>query len=249
MEPWIFVDLATKAKELKINEGTLRARILSRVLPCFIYASDLFCCASPDNWLPPHDPIDFPDVSWLDHGYLFHYDDGLQIRRILRDKAPHYHIKGWVELDAELTADILTRGKAELDFANAYVTDRSDGRRYGLMLRAQPHTFMTVTGPGEDDFYETETPILLTPSDLFMCATEDAAPNGLPSRKEQSYLGIISAMRALLRDKEGGNFPSDAKIIDQLVDRYKVLDGVSKRNLEGVFADATRANGDVRATK
>lgn len=66
----------------------------------------------------------------------------------------------------------------------------------------------------------------------------------LSSRKEQSYLGIIAAMRALLRDKDGGGFPSEAKIIEQLVERFGTVDGVSKRNLEKVFPDATRAAGD-----
>lgn len=64
------------------------------------------------------------------------------------------------------------------------------------------------------------------------------------SRKEKSYLGIIAAMRALLRDKDGGGFPSEAKIIDQLTARYKAVSGISKRNLETVFRDATRIMDD-----
>lgn len=59
-------------------------------------------------------------------------------------------------------------------------------------------------------------------------------------QKERSYLGVISAMRALLRHKDGAGFPSDAKIIDQLTGRYGTMYGVSKRNLEAVFGKAAR---------
>lgn len=64
------------------------------------------------------------------------------------------------------------------------------------------------------------------------------------TRNENANLRIIAAMLALLRDGDGGRFPSDAKVIDVLVDRYGAADGVSKRNLESVFAVAKRAAGD-----
>ena len=62
-------------------------------------------------------------------------------------------------------------------------------------------------------------------------------------------MGIIAAMHALLRDKDGGGFPSDAKIIAQLVERFSAVEGVSERNLQKVFPDATRAAGDLMRDK
>lgn len=63
-------------------------------------------------------------------------------------------------------------------------------------------------------------------------------------RNENANLRIIAAMLALLRDRDGGRFPSDATVIDVLVGKYGAADGVSKRNLESVFPAAKRAAGD-----
>lgn len=62
-------------------------------------------------------------------------------------------------------------------------------------------------------------------------------------------MGIIAAMRALLVERDGGNFPSQAKVIDELERRYCQIDGISKRNLEKVFADATRTVGSELKSK
>ena len=64
------------------------------------------------------------------------------------------------------------------------------------------------------------------------------------ARNENANLRIIAAMLALLRDKDGARFPSDAKVIDVLVEKYGEADGISKRNLETVFAAAKRSAGD-----
>lgn len=64
------------------------------------------------------------------------------------------------------------------------------------------------------------------------------------SRAANVHLRIIGAMLALLRNPDGGGFPSDAKVIDVLVEKYGTADGISKRNLEAVFAAVKRIAGD-----
>lgn len=75
-------------------------------------------------------------------------------------------------------------------------------------------------------------------------AIEAPAKNESSPRNENANLRIIAAMLALLRDQDGRGFPSDAKVIDVLVEKYGAADGVSKRNLEAVFPAAKRIAGD-----
>lgn len=63
-------------------------------------------------------------------------------------------------------------------------------------------------------------------------------------RSENATLRIVAAMLALLRDKDGARFPSDAKVIEQLVGKYGAADGISKSNLEKVFPAAKQVAGD-----
>lgn len=65
----------------------------------------------------------------------------------------------------------------------------------------------------------------------------------LDTREDSSLHRIIAAMLALLQSEDGGDFPSTAKVIDQLVQRYGAAEGVSKRNLEKVYAEAKRVVG------
>jgi hypothetical protein len=77
-----------------------------------------------------------------------------------------------------------------------------------------------------------------------LCFRSDVSkPALLHPRKERSYLGIIAAMRALLMDKEGGNFLNPTKVIGALEERYSSFDGVSKRNLETVFSAIEKTFG------
>lgn len=75
-------------------------------------------------------------------------------------------------------------------------------------------------------------------------AVEAPAKSESSPRNENANLRIIAAMLALLRDQDGGGFPSDAKVIEVLVEKYGAADGVSKRNLEAVFPAAKRIAGD-----
>jgi hypothetical protein len=73
----------------------------------------------------------------------------------------------------------------------------------------------------------------------------DASAKSEPSpRNENANLRIIAAMLMLLRDQDGGRFPSDAKVIEMLVEKYGAAEGISKRNLEAVFPAAKRVAGD-----
>lgn len=108
----------------------------------------------------------------------------------------------------------------------------SDFRAWGESLPS-PFTF-------PDEFPKTATLETAAP-----VASEPAhdKPRRTP-RNDNANLRIIAAMLALLRDRDGGKFPSDAKVIDLLVEKYGAADGISKRNLEKVFPAAKQAAGD-----
>src|SRR6185437_13392389 len=167
------------------------------------------------------------------------------------NRTPCYHIFGWVALAPDITATILTRGSTPVDYAPVGVLDCDSKLACRLVIHVDPRREWVTVNGGEyaEGGYWRDIPATLKPNDLYLRAAADSTSKTLSPRKEQSYLGIIAAMRALLRDKDGGAFPSEAKIIDQLVDRYKTVDGVSKRKLEDVFADATRTAGDLTRPK
>lgn len=250
MERWDFVDLATKAKELGITEATLRARLMSGDELCFIHAVKFMAWAAGDTWLPAHDDERFPMVWWIDHGSEFRDERGFNpIKNFPPNRTPWYHVTGWVVLPPEMAAEVLTLGEAELDFADVGVFDSESKFVSELRLHVQGRTEWVTVADYTDGGYERGIPAKVTPADLYMPAANGTTSKALSSRKEQSYLGIIAAMRALLRHKDGGGFPSEAKIIEQLVERFGSVDGVSKRNLEKVFPDATRAAGDLMGEK
>lgn len=252
MDGWNFVDLATKAKELKISDNTLRARILSGSLECFIYVANVRAYAATEEWLPAYDSERFPLAEWIDHGSAFRREDDLEPRDGWPpNRTPWYHISGWVGLDRGIVEAVLTRGNCEFDYAPICVQDSEQTLICWLRVRTDDEKEWVDVGGSqyEEGGYWREKPVKLTRDDLFLLAAESDAPKTLTSRKEQSYLGIIAAMRALLRSEDGGGFPSEAKIIDQLVERYRAVNGVSKRNLESVFADATRAIDDLTSPK
>lgn len=252
MGSWSFVDLATKANELGITEATLRARIMSGDEICFIHAARFMAWAVGDKWLPAHDNERFPMVQWIDHGSEFRDETGFRPRHPgPPNRTPWYHVSGWVAIPDDMAADVLTRGQAELDFAHVGVLDCNLDLACELVLHVQAHTEWVTADIGvyERGGFEREIPAVVGAHDIYVRAAANNANKALSPRKEQSYLGIIAAMRALLRDKDGGGFPSDAKIIELLVDRHRTVGGISKRNLESVFADATRTAGDLLPPK
>lgn len=246
-----FLDLVSKAKELGINEGALRARILSGKEICFVYAANSRAYAEKGEWLPAWDDETFPLVEWIDHGSVSRDDFASDPHwGWPPHRRPHYHLSGWVGLDRGVVETVLTRGEDDLDLSPVYVFSSERKAVCCLRLRADPKKeWVTAGDVYEDGGYWREVPIKLTIADLFIPATESNENKTLSPRKEQSYLGIIAAMRALLREKDGGGFPSEAKLIDQLVLRFGTTNGVSKRNLETVFAAATRASDDLTPTR
>jgi hypothetical protein len=249
MEGWNFVDLATKAKELGTSEGALRARILSGQEICFIYLSNARTSAEYGGWLPPWSEESFPFVDWMDHGSPMNWQSGGSNGNPIAPHIPWYHVSGWVGLDRLGVDAVLTRGECKLNGPPVYVCDGDMNSVCCLRVHAEPKKEWIKADSYEEGGYWRDLPIMLTANDLFLAAKSSSHTATLSSRKEQSYLGIIAAMRALLRDKDGGGFPSEAKIIEQLVSRFNTIDGVSKRNLESVFASATRAAGEISPSK
>lgn len=244
-----FLDLASKAKELGVSEGVLRARILSGQASCYVYVARVTAYAVQDQWLPAWTADDFPIVEWVDHGSEFRKKGNAFTSFDLEpNPTPRYTLTGWVELARSESEMVLTRGECESNEALIAIRDKERSITCYLSLR-MPSKSEWVYAVGDDGGHWRNVPATWTPADLFMSSDARDANKPLSSRKEQSYLGIIAAMRALLRDKDGGGFPSEAKIIELLVDRFGSVDGVSKRNLEKVFPDATRVAGDLKQDK
>ena len=103
--------------------------------------------------------------------------------------------------------------------------------------------------PPKSDVLDRMNAILATidnpDADFDGTATPAADAGGRASaRSENATLRIVAAMLALLRDKDGARFPSDAKVIEQLVGKYGAADGISESNLEKVFPAAKQVAGD-----
>src|SRR5690348_9441268 len=170
---WDFVDLATKAKELGISEGTLRARALSGDLPCYIHVAHELAIAEENDWLPAWTHECFPICHWRDIGAHWEKGDPFDFQR--RDNSleigrrQRYYIRGWVGLDSNDAATVLARGKADLDRSFIHVVDASGEPACCLSLRVQPEKEW-VSDNGEGIGYWRDAPLSLTPADLFMPA-------------------------------------------------------------------------------
>lgn len=250
MDQQNFIDLATKARELGVSDGTLRARIMSGDVLCFTYVTNVAAYADAGYALPAHDDEQFPTTRWVDHGSPFStpwLPSGAGPGPV---RCPWYHLSGWVQVTPDFAAEALTHDSVPLDGAPIGIRDLDDKLVSALTVTAPPDREWVAADTHEwpNGGYMRDVPVTLHGSDLFARAANDTN-KALSSRKEQSYLGIIEAMRALLRSKDGGGFPSDAKIIDQLVERHKGIAGVTKRTLEGFFADAKREVGDLLPPK
>ena len=169
MERWDFVDLATKAKELGISDGTLRARLFEGDPLAFTYLTRCRACGSESQWLPAYAAERFPMIDWIDHGSAFRRDyendprDGWPPNR-----TPYYHITGWVALPAETVATILTRGSAELDYMHVGVFDSTSAFVCELRINVDPRRGWVNAESYEDGGYWRETSPVLKPADIFM---------------------------------------------------------------------------------
>ncbi len=68
-------------------------------------------------------------------------------------------------------------------------------------------------------------------------ATNDEKELG--TRERSAYLSLIGAMLELIKTPRSGR-DSNTAVIDELIDNYSEIDGISKANLEKRFAEATR---------
>lgn len=244
-----FLDLQTKAKELNITDSLLRAKILSHDgLHCFAFVSNLLAFGEQERCLPPWSAEQFPFVRWEDLGSPWERKDFLNPKS--PPKKPRYVIHGWVIVEDEKVDEILTRGRAGLNKLWVWVVTADLDRGFPVQLCVDPDEEWVEADDYEAGGYYRQIERTLSRDDLYlMSSRKDEGERPLAPRKERSYLGIIAAMRALLMDKDGGGFPSQAKVIELLEERYS-YDGVSKRNLEAVFADAARMlNGDAKAKR
>lgn len=216
-----FLDFASKAKEAGITEAVLRGRVLSGKEACFTYVSGAWCQGSDNEFLPAWTREDFPFVSWTDHGSLL--SDELNTDG--RCPRPRYTIRGWVRLPSLMTEHVLISGRESLGGRWIAVTDVS------LDIAA----FLQVESP-----VEFEGQVIAAPDLYFPCSRIVAESVASP-RRDANILRIVAALRQLLMDKDGGGFPSQARIIDLLSERHQGEEGFSKRNLETVFAQASRA--------
>lgn len=227
--PVEFVSFAERAKQLGIDTATMRAQVLSERHVCFIYIPGVWGARPKDCApLPSFDREAFPHAEWYES------NDGREYP---------FWIKGWVALHPNEVAKALTDCQVQLNEARVYVcnADLSDGHPFILQVKPRKTVWVTCEGHDEGGFFREEDPVL-TPPDLYLSVSA-SGPKKMNPRREASLLRIIAAMRSLLMTKDGGNFPSDAKIIDLLVERYNQAEGVSKRNLEKVFARASQVAG------
>ncbi|RDS79157.1 hypothetical protein DWU98_19325 [Dyella monticola] len=112
-----------------------------------------------------------------------------------------------------------------------------------LELNVKPNQEWVESGGYEEGGYYRDRYPIITKDKLYWLSEESEKPEPQSTRKTNSYLGIIAAMRNLLMDRDGGGFPSQAKVIAELESRYGDVEGISKRNLEKVFAEAGRLLG------
>jgi hypothetical protein len=115
-----------------------------------------------------------------------------------------------------------------------------DRRKETYLVRLMEFRQWGESLPAPFDFPE-EFPKSPAPEPVAANAQAKSEPS---PRNENANLRIIAAMLMLLRDQDGGRFPSDSKIIEMLVEKYGAADGISKRNLEAVFPAAKRVAGD-----
>ncbi len=238
-----FVDLATRARELGITDGLLRARILSEKLDCFVYIARLDAYGNEESFLPPYDRALFEHVAWRDYGSSIDYEVMGHGHSDILKRRPRYRIDGWVIMYEGEVDRVLTIGEAELHGSTIYVVtnDRSDG--YGLLVDAPcKKEWVTIVGSEDGGFYR-EVPQMIRREDLFMRSESNSENKRFSPREEASLFRIVAAMLALLQANDGGGFPSQAKVIDLLTDRFGAAEGISKRNLEKVFAEAARVAG------
>lgn len=237
------IDFSSKAKELQLSEAGLRGRILSGKGECFIHLAEVSAQGTQDNPLPPWEHSLFPLIRWADHGSYWERNgfgayDGPRVR------TPQYTLSGWVVLDQDEVAKILMRGQASLSGMLAWVVDAGLDQGFPVTVRVKPDKEWIELREHEEGGYYRDVPVHVSKEDLFFLPEQkrEAEQAPLSARKERSYMGIISAMLELLLDKDGGGFPSQARIIEALEVRYGSRDGISKRNLEKVFAQAARTS-------
>ncbi len=218
-----YIDFPTKAREMGISEANLRARILSGKELCHVFVSD--AKVHRENDLPDWSTDRFPTCSWVRKTYP-PTPFGALVGSDPLPPTEGVHLTGWVALTEEDARRLLTIGDRGISLEGHWV--------HFPDLVANEIIFVCI------DFNELyETPAV-SKADIFFLRREEQKAIASAPKKEANSLRIIAAMLALLRHEDGGHFPSDAKVIELLVERFGQSGGLSRRNLEAVFAQAKR---------
>jgi len=245
-----FIDFSTKAKELGLTDGNFRAKVLSAYdsFPAFVHLSWISALGTQEDYLPPWSADEFPHIRWEDQGSRIGRR-GISSEELVEWRRPRYQLTGWVIVARHTFSEIHARGGVDINDQRVWLCTPNLETNYALDLQVTPDREWIESGGYEEGGYYREVHPQIGRADLFWISEGESTQKSLSARKESSYLGIIAAMRALLLDKDGGGFPSQAKVIELLEERYR-FPGVSKRNLEAVFADVARAlNGDAKAKR
>jgi hypothetical protein len=238
-----FVDFVTRARELGLTEATFRARVLNRYdeMPCFIHLSGCYAVGTQEEFLPSWSEADFPFAAWRDLGCRV--DVNGFSNNTTEERRPRYYLTGWFAITEHAFSEVFFRGKIFIDTSWIYAVNADLSVGIPLQLNVQPDKEWVESGGYEEGGYYRDTYPVITKDKLYWLSLKTGQHGLRSSRKENSYLGIIAAMRSMLMDEDCGGFPSQAKVIAELENRYGDIEGVSKRNLEKVFADAARLLG------
>ncbi|MDR3388916.1 MAG: hypothetical protein P4L92_17895 [Rudaea sp.] len=226
--PSEFLDISTKAKELKITEAVLRARILSAQLPCFAFLAQEQAFGTQSEFLPAWDGRTFPDIYWQDHGTSFFAE------RVPR--MPRYTLQGWVELETTLVSKILSLGPQPLDRQWVGICDGNDNLICEVVAQGGP-------GSEYEGYLYQPSATVIGPEHVFLKSSTESEKQQIHPRAENGYLRVIAAMRALLLSPDGGDFKKQDALIELLVSRYGAAEGISRRNLESLFPRAVNVAG------
>jgi hypothetical protein len=211
-----FIDLAGKAKELKVSESVLRGRILSGAIDCYVFLRER-AEATQETFLPLWTFETHPHVRWRDLGAKVDpsgtYEHGT--REILAGRrrvtpCPAYEITGWVRLSGEFIAEVFT-SNSEVSLQDWHVAvDQWVGESYVPVRVTGDCTFIYEEG------YVTTCQKVRVEDVMFLVG--DGAPkqeerDNLDPRREKSLLRVIRALDVMAKlPKRGAATPVEKQL-------------------------------------
>ena len=209
----------------------LRVQVAAGEVQSFAYVHD-YTVIEGERALPEWNEAEFPHLRWG----VTKNPNGFSKRRA-------HSLRGLIALEAEAVGKMLTSGEWFPERNWVWAISNDGLFECPLHVESVPCRQEWTPDHSQNGGFYRSIPARLTLSELLVERTTPGASQGTNQRELASSMRIIAAMRELLMAGDGGNFPSDAKVIDQLVQRYGQAEGISKRNLESVFAAAKRIAG------